>query len=271
MSSPPKRSTAKRISERQTSSLVRSPSKYSASRPPPCTRRTVSRPSPRSRPCTTTFAPSPAKCSAMPRPMPEVDPVTTAILPDERCSWNQHRLDDPPSCIASNASRQPSSGGRQADDLLRGASRRRSSRWITRSQTGKLWLNDPCRRTFFWTSGLMLHGHEVRRPADLRHLAVRPRQRERHVERTAGAGRVAHEIGAERTQAAHDLLERCSRERRRRAWRRGAWRSRAAARRWAGRRRPAGRRRRAPPSACTAGQSVPARAPPRGRPDGSSS
>ena len=81
MSRPPNRATAKRINPRQTSSLVRSPSKYSASQPAALTRRTVSAPSARSRPCTTTFDPSCAKCSAIPRPMPEVAPVTTATLP----------------------------------------------------------------------------------------------------------------------------------------------------------------------------------------------
>src|SRR6266849_2492751 len=81
MSRPPNRSTAKRISARQTSSFARSPSKYSASPPAALTRRTVSKPSERSRPCTTAFDPSPAKCSATPRPIPELDPVTTETLP----------------------------------------------------------------------------------------------------------------------------------------------------------------------------------------------
>src|SRR4029079_15611064 len=62
-----------------------------------------------------------------------------------------------PSCIAANASRQPSSGER-SPTMESGRVRRRSSRWSTRSQIGKLWLNDPCRRTFFWTSGLRLIG-----------------------------------------------------------------------------------------------------------------
>src|SRR6185295_9404528 len=81
ISRPPNRSTAKRINWRQTSSLVRSPSKYSAVAPAAVTRRTVSTPSARSRPCTTMFDPSRAKRSAMPRPIPEVDPVTTDTLP----------------------------------------------------------------------------------------------------------------------------------------------------------------------------------------------
>ena len=84
-STPPNRSTAKRINERQIASLVKSPSKYSESRPAAFTRRTVSRPSAPSRPCTTTFDPRPAKCSAMPRPMPEVAPVTTETFPAS--SW----------------------------------------------------------------------------------------------------------------------------------------------------------------------------------------
>src|SRR3989441_256181 len=53
-----------------------------------------------------------------------------------------------PSCIAANASRHPSSGDVNPM-IASGSVRRRSSRWITRSQIGKLWLKDPCSRIFF--------------------------------------------------------------------------------------------------------------------------
>src|SRR2546422_10456851 len=53
-----------------------------------------------------------------------------------------------PSCIAANASRHPSSGDVNPT-IASGSVRRRSSRWITRSQIGKLWLKAPCSRIFF--------------------------------------------------------------------------------------------------------------------------
>ena len=107
-----------------------------------------------SSPWTTTRAPSAAKCSAMPRPIPEVDPVISAILPSSEGiaagvsrRRHQHRLDD--AAIVHRVER-----------LAPAVERRRAGR---RSPPGsvtpaieqvnhalphrELWLNDPCRRT----------------------------------------------------------------------------------------------------------------------------
>src|SRR3989442_12530921 len=58
----------------------------------------------------------------------------------------------------------------------------------------------------FLNERIDVDGYEVGRPADLRHLPIRTRERQRNIERPARARCVAHETGAEWIEPADDAL-----------------------------------------------------------------
>ena len=215
-------------------------------------------------------APSGAKCWAMPWPMPDVDPVTTATSVSER----RHRgtstdLITRPSCIASNASRHPRgpcAGRRCARRRVRPA----ASRWSTRSQIGQLWLNDPCSRTFFWTSGLRFTPSDsgdqptfVTCPSGRTSASAASSVRlepEASQTRSAPSGLRSRTTASRSSTCASTMCVAPSAPRR----------LEPLARRPSAPRRPAGWRPRARPSARTATRSARVRARRRGRPDESS-
>ena len=156
-------------------------------------------------------APSAAKCSAMPRPMPDVDPVISATLPSSGGHGqseptgsidgrHEHGLDHPAIVHRVEGIAPAVERRAQADDRLRHASAPRSSRWITRSHTAKLWLNDPCRRTLPSTSGLTSTGMTSGDHPTLMTCPSGRASRSAGLERVARARRVADDVGAERRQ-----------------------------------------------------------------------
>ena len=83
-SRPPYRSMANCTTWRQTAGSARSPDTNAASCPAAWSCSAFARADATSGPWTTTFAPIDAKRSAIPRPIPETDPVTSVILFGER-------------------------------------------------------------------------------------------------------------------------------------------------------------------------------------------
>ena len=174
------------------------------------------------------------------------------------------------SCIASNASRQPSSGARSPTISV--GQRRAAVEQMDHALPDRIVVAErSLQAQVLLDQRVESIGNEVRRPADLGDLAVRTREPQRQLERSLRRTRRTR-VGAERRQAADDLLDVSpSATSTVLASRRAGAPSRAAPRPPTGRRRSADRRRPAPPCARRAGRSGRARARRRGRPAGSSS
>ena len=108
--------------------------------------------------------------------------------------------------MASNAPRQPSSGARRptiSDGQRRAAVEQMDHALPDRIVVAERSLQPQVAQH----QRVEIHGNDVGRPADLGDLPVRPRELQRHAAAVARAGRVAHDVGADRRQAADDLLE----------------------------------------------------------------
>ena len=109
------------------------------------------------------------------------------------------------SCIASNASRQPSSGARRPT-IVSGCVTPLVEQVDHALPDGVVVAERSLQADVAQHERVDVHGDDVRRPADLDDLPVRARQPQRGLERAARAGRVAHESAPSGVERAHELL-----------------------------------------------------------------
>src|SRR5215212_2342189 len=129
-------------------------------------------------PCTTTAAPSCAKCRAIPLPIPELEPVTTATLSVSAGIGEQHRLDHPALMHRVERLAPPVQSRAQTDDVL-GAGE------AAREQVEHAFPDWPVvterslQPHVLLDERIQVHPQRLWRPAHLHHLSVGPHDPER--------------------------------------------------------------------------------------------
>ena len=154
---------------------------------------------------------------AMPRPMPEVDPVMSATLPAKRghgrarasaSAGSSTDLMTPPVVHRVERVAPPVERRAQPDDRL--GHGHAGVEQMNHALPGprKLWLNEPCSRTLPCDQRVDVDGDHVRRPADFDHVAIRPGEPQRRLR--ACRSRRTHRTPDRRraaTASAHEIAQ----------------------------------------------------------------